>query len=53
MNKNIEKTLENPIGTAITDALLKLKKEPQKDGIDLLDITKKLSAKKFGGKSKR
>jgi hypothetical protein len=50
---NIEKTLETPINTAISDALLKLKKEPlQKDGVDLVDIAKKLSDKKFG-KDKR
>lgn len=51
MNKNIEKMSDNPVNTtstAIADALLKLKKEPQKDGVDLLEITKKLSSKKFG-----
>ena len=48
--KNIEKTSDTPINTAITEALLKLKKEPAKDGVDLLDITKKLSSKKFGKK---
>lgn len=52
MNKIIESVKDAPISTAITDALLKLKKEPQKDGIDLVDITKKLSSKRFG-KSKR
>jgi hypothetical protein len=48
MNKNIEKTSDTPINTAITDALLKLKKEPQKDGVDLTEIAKKLSDRKFG-----
>ena len=49
MNNIIEKTLETPINTAIADALLKLKKEPlQKDGVDLVEIAKKLSEKKFG-----
>lgn len=52
MNKNIEKTAEvdNLISPAIAEALSKLKKEPVKDGIDLLEITKKLSEKKFGKK---
>ena len=48
MNKDIEKVPDNLINTAISEALLKLKKEPQKEGVDLLDITKKLSSKKFG-----
>jgi len=52
MNINIEKTSETPVSTAIADALLKLKKEPQKDGVDLTEIAKKLSDKKFG-KSRR
>lgn len=43
---------ENSITEAISEALLKLKKEPEpKDGVDLLDIAKKLSEKKFGKKS--
>jgi hypothetical protein len=50
MNKNIEKTSENTISESIADALLKLKKEPQKEGVNLLDITKKLSSKKFDKK---
>lgn len=50
MNKNIEKASENPISESIADALLKLKKEPQKEGVNLLDITKKLSSKKFDKK---
>jgi hypothetical protein len=54
MNINIEKTLETPINTAIADALLKLKKEPlQKDGVDLVEIAKKLSGRKFGLKNRR
>lgn len=49
--KNIEKTSENLINTAITEGLSKLgKKETPKEGVDLLDITKKLSQKKFGKK---
>ncbi|MFA5696305.1 MAG: hypothetical protein WC917_02515 [Bacilli bacterium] len=52
MNTNIEKTQDDPINSAIAEALLKLKKEPQKDGVDLVDIAKKLSDKKFG-KNKR
>ena len=49
MKKKMEKISDNPVSTSITEALLKLKKEPQpKDGVDLLDITKKLSSKKFG-----
>jgi hypothetical protein len=51
MNTNMEKTQESPV-EAISEALLKLKKEPQKDGVDLVDIAKKLSEKKFG-KNKR
>ena len=48
--KNIEKTSENLINAAIAEGLLKLKKEQPKEGVDLLDITKKLSQKKFGKK---
>ena len=48
----MENTQDNLINTAITEALLKLKKEPQKEGVDLVDIAKKLSEKKFG-KNKR
>ena len=47
---NEEKTSNIPISTVISDALLKLKREPEKEGVDLLDITKKLSTKKFGKK---
>lgn len=47
---NKEKTSDIPINTAISDALLKLKREPEKEGLDLLDITKKLSTKKFSKK---
>lgn len=49
---NMEQTPNEQVNTAITDALLKLKKEPQKDGVDLTEIAKKLSDKKFG-KNKR
>lgn len=52
MNTNMENTQDNPINTAISEALLKLKKDPQKEGVDLVDIAKKLSDKKFG-KNKR
>ena len=49
MNTNMEKTSENLVSPAISEALLKLKKEPQeKEGVDLVDIAKKLSEKKFG-----
>jgi hypothetical protein len=50
MNKDIEKVSDNPVSESITEALLKLKKEPQKEGVSLLDITKKLSSKKFDKK---
>jgi len=48
MNINMEKTQDSPINEAISEVLLKLKKEPQKEGVDLVDIAKKLSEKKFG-----
>ena len=48
---NVEKTSDTPISTVISEALLKLKKDPEKEGIDLLGITKKLSSKKFGKKT--
>lgn len=48
---NTEKTSDTPMSTAISEALLKLKKEPEKEGVDLLDITKKLTSKKFGKKT--
>ena len=41
-------TLENPVSASIAEALLKLKKE--EGDVDLLDIAKKISAKKFGKK---
>jgi len=43
----MENTSENPISSLLSEALLKLKKEEPKEGINLLDITKKLSHKKF------
>lgn len=50
MNKIIERPQVPTVGTAISEALLKLKKEQPKDGVNLLEITKKLSTKKFGKK---
>jgi hypothetical protein len=46
----MENTHADSIKEAITESLLKLKKEPEKDGVDLVDIAKKLSEKKFGKK---
>ena len=46
----MEKVQDNIVIESIAEALLKLKKEPQKEGVDLLDITKKLSSKKFDKK---
>lgn len=48
--KIIEKVPDAPISTIISEALLKLKKEQPKEGLNLLDITKKMSQKKFGKK---
>ena len=48
--ETMSKTPDTPINSAISEALLKLKKDTPKDGVDLLDITKKLSSKKFGKK---
>jgi len=42
--------VDNPMHTSISAALLKLKKGSDKKGVNLLDITKKLSSKKFGKK---
>ena len=42
---------KNETSGAISEVLLKLKKNEPKEGVNLLDITKKLSAKKFGKKS--
>jgi hypothetical protein len=50
MNNNMEKAPDINLSESIAEALLKLKKEPQKEGVDLLDITKKLSSKKFDKK---
>jgi hypothetical protein len=50
MNKIIEQVSNNPVSESITEALLKLKREPQKEGVNLLDIAKKLSSKKFDKK---
>lgn len=43
------------VNTAISDVLSKLKKEDSnvKEGVDLADIAKKLSSKKFGKDKKR
>ncbi len=49
-NNGEKETSDSPINTAISEALIKLKREPEKEGVDLLDITKKLSSKKFGKK---
>ncbi len=48
--KTMEKISDIPEGKRISDALLKLKKAPQKEGVDLVGIAKKLSSKKFGKK---
>ena len=54
MNKIIEKGEEVQVIDAISEGLQKLKKEASKedgkDEVDLVSITKKLSAKKFGKK---
>lgn len=50
MNINMEKISEK-VSSSIEEALVNLgKKEPLKDGVDLVEIAKKLSAKKFGKK---
>ena len=49
MNKIMEKMSGKPSSQTITDALLNLQR-PSKKGIDLLNIAKKLSSKKFGKK---
>ena len=41
---------DSPISPAIANILLRLKEKPEKEGIDLIGITKKLSEKKFGKK---
>lgn len=46
-----KKETKNEASTAITEVISKLKKSEPKEGVDLLAITKKLSAKKFGKKS--
>jgi len=48
MKTNMEKSSEAPVSEAISEALLKLKKDQPKEGVNLLEITKKLSAKRFG-----
>lgn len=50
MNKNIEKVSDTPINSAITEALLKLQRDTPRNGVDLTEIAKKLSSKKFGKK---
>ena len=50
MNKIIETVSDTPINAAITEALLKLQKDTPRDGVDLTDIAKKISSKKFGKK---
>lgn len=46
-----KKETKNEASTAISEVVAKLKKNEPKEGVNLLDITKKLSAKKFGKKS--
>ena len=53
MNTNMENTSEPQLSSVIAEGLLKLKKDPTKEtkeGVDLLEIAKKLSSKKFGKK---
>lgn len=58
MNNNYKETGEKVTGSmnnAIADVLTRLNEKPPKDdkeGVSLLDITKKLSEKKFGKKKK-
>jgi len=47
---NMEKTSGDQISSTISEALLKLKEEPKKEKVDLVDIVKKLSSKKFDKK---
>ena len=49
MNKIMEKISDMSM-QAISEALLKLKKDEPREGVDLSAITKKLSAKRFGKK---
>jgi hypothetical protein len=53
MNKIMEK-VDSKVSEAISEGLQKLKKAPPqekpKEGVNLLEITKKLSEKKFGKK---
>ncbi|MFA7301826.1 MAG: hypothetical protein WC069_05970 [Candidatus Shapirobacteria bacterium] len=49
--KIMEKMSDNQEVRQISEALQKLKEMPQqKEGVDLVDIAKKLSEKKFGRK---
>lgn len=43
--------VKNEASVAISEVVAKLKKSEPKEGVNLLNITKKLSAKKFGKKS--
>ena len=46
----MEKKEKNEISGAITEIVSKLKKNEPKEGVNLLELTKKLSSKKFGKK---
>ena len=46
----MENILGSSKGKSITEALVKLKSAPKSDGINLVNIAKKLSSKKFGKK---
>lgn len=51
--KNIEEKVTGNMSSSISNVLDKFKdnsKKETKDGVNLLDITKKLSSKKFGEK---
>lgn len=48
MEKKAEK---NEISGSISEIVSKLKKNEPKEGVNLLELTKKLSTKKFGKKS--
>lgn len=51
MDTESKKEINNEATTAISEVISKLKKSEPKKGVDLIEITKKLSARKIGKKS--
>ena len=49
MKESVDKvSSKTALGETISQALVRLRKDAPKEGVSLLDITRKISSKKFG-----